>query len=268
VIAVYDLKLSPPTFDFIGFLVSAEMRRLKTGEKGLSVLFAPGPESGFRRDTLPPKEPAKRRSMLENIVKPMCRLLPSCVEVSEVDAGVIGKADFPLGWSAHSRAAHYGTEKFTPAYQEGCFPLRVDGVLSNRKLVTITLRQAEYWPERNSNVPAWESLATKLRDSGYTMRVIRGSDLPNALERAKVYASARLNLFVNNGPAWMATFMPQAPCLIFKMCTSEPCTEPEFFAGCGFPVGSQTGRAGHRIVWANDDLETITRETFAALQET
>lgn len=265
--AVYDLSVSPPTFDVVAFLVAAEMERVKRGEKTIEILIATGPADGFRRDNLPPRDPAERRRMLENIVKPMCWLLPSCSMVQEMSAQEIGAADFPVGWTPTNRIAAYGTHLMVKAYQAECFPLRVKAE-KDQALVTITLREAAYWPSRNSNAPAWKALSAKLADEGYKVAVIHGGDLPNAYERAKLYASASLNLFVNNGPAWMATFIPQASCLVFKMCSPNAvCADPRFFAAVGFPVGSQVGRYAHRIVWEDDTGEVLLRETFSHMEE-
>lgn len=265
--AVYDLAVSPPTFDFVGFLVSAERARLESGKERLRIIIVSGPDNGFRRDHLPPRDPAERRRMLENIVIPMCSLLPSVNAVEQLQAEHVGAVDFPKGWSAQSRIQHYGTNKMAQAWKAGFFPFRVPDVEVKQNLVTITLREAPYWPTRNSNVQAWHELATLLRDHGYEVRIIGGDDLQNSYERAQVYAGAKLNLFVSNGPVAMASFMPQASCLVFKMCSpGAPCVDPGFFSGAGFPVGSQIGRKGYRIVWKDDDLETISSETLSTLE--
>lgn len=266
-IAVYDLKVSPPTFDFTGFLISAERARILRGARGMQIVIVPGPNHGFRQDHLPPHDPAERRRMLDNIVKPMCKLLPSVISVEEKTAEEVGIADFPFGWAAHRRYPHYGTDKMAQAWKADCFPLTAGPVKKNEDLVTITLRDT-YHPTRNSNRPAWAKLAAQLWSVGKRVRVIGQDDLPNAYARAGVYASAGLNLFVNNGPAWMAAAMRDVPCIIFKMCAKgAPCVSPSFFEGIGFPVGSQIGRKGHRIVWKDDEEETLIEETMNTLQE-
>jgi hypothetical protein len=266
--AVYDLAVSPPTFDFVSFLVSAERERLRQGKAHIRVLIAAGPDHGFRRDELPPRDPAERRRMLDNIVLPMCGLLPSVVAVEEWEAHEIKACDFPAEWTPRTRMNNcYSTDLMVQAWKKRCFPLTA-GVTEHTDEITITLRESEYWPSRNSNVPAWMELAGELRARGENVRVIHHNDFPHVRDRAQVYERAKLNLFVNNGPAAFAYFMPRARCLVFKMVTEGvPCAGAKFFAGIGFPVGSQIGREGCRIVWEDDDAETIARETIRELEE-
>jgi hypothetical protein len=90
------------------------------------------------------------------------------------------------------------------------------------------------------------------------------TDLPR---RARLYASARLNLAVNNGPTALMWAMPQARLLQFKMVVDgAPCCSPSFFASQGLPVGSQPGRPGHRIVWADDDAVRIVAEVMREIE--
>src|SRR5438552_1800804 len=117
--AVYDLAVSPPTYDFVGFLLAAEEARMARGLEAIDFLIAPGPEHGFRRDHLPPRDPAVRRVMLDGIVVPMVALLPSARGVRMLPDADHESLDtlrrqaperlFPAGWSPRSRLAHYGT---------------------------------------------------------------------------------------------------------------------------------------------------------------
>lgn len=264
--AVYDLASSPPTFDFAGFLVSAERERLRLGKKHVRILIAAGPDNGFRKDRLPPRDPAERRRMLNNIVIPMCSLLPSCVSVEEWEADCIRDADFPVGWNQRSRKSHYGTDKFVQAWKDNCFPLTA-GVTEKKDFITITLREADYWPTRNSNVDVWMKLAQSLINAGEAVTIIRDADLPNSSDRAGVYERAKLNLFIGSGTMAMTTLIREARCLVFKMCSpSAPCVDPQFFAAVGMPVGSQIGRDNHRIVWKDDDYETLVEETVKEIR--
>jgi hypothetical protein len=275
-IAVYDLSLAPPTYDFTGFLVTAERARIDTGESGLTIAIVPGPNHGFRQDNLPPFDPKSRRRMLDNIVKPMCKLLPSCEKVIEIDRGKInrylGGAVFPPDYYPDIPTTHYGTFALVDAVRAGIMPLMVEKAKPKPGLVTITLRQSHYWPARNSNLPEWVKAAGFLKalgkrsvfipDVDWDGKGLDGQEVDlaaatNLLKRARLYAESELNLFVNNGPAAMAWVMPQAKSIVFKMEAEAPCCNPAFFASHNIPVGSQLGRAGHRIVWADDTSDTI-----------
>lgn len=284
-LAVYDLAVSPPTYDFIGFLVSAERQRIRSGRKTLTIAIVSGPNAGFRQDDLPPHDPVIRRKMLDNIVKPMCRLLPSCAEVLELGRDEIKELMkthspvFPTGYEAEKPKPHYGTIHMLKSVRAGVMPLAIPGVAPVKDLVTVTLRQSHYWPTRNSNVAEWVKVARVLQERGKRVVFIPdtdgyGSELDgfeldklastDLMQRARLCAGAELNLSVNNGPAGMFWLMPQVSMMVFKMeAPDAPCVNAAFFASQGLPVGSQIGRAGHKIVWADDDAETILREIDA-----
>lgn len=293
-LAVYDLKVSPPTFDFVGFLVSAERERIKRGDDHISIVIAAGPEGGFRKDNLPPRDPALRRKMLETIVIPMCGLLPSVASVNEVACDIsekdISKADFPIGWTPHSRIPHYGTHHIISAIKAGCYPLTAGERLRDDFLITITLRQAPHWPTRNSNFENWHKAAVEFQRMGYDIVIIPDEgtiNVPGHLQsqygpkagffydveamydlkrRASLYERARLNLFVNGGPHAMCLLMRDTKSICFKMTApGAPCVDPNFWKGAGLPVGTQTGKPGSRIVWADDETQTIVNEVLIEL---
>lgn len=277
-LAIYDLAVSPPTYDFVGFLVSAERARLEKKEKDIKVLIVWGSDNGFRKDDLPPRNPEDRRKMLENIVLPMCQLLPSVISVQTVEREnvILEGVVFPETYTIFNPVSHYGLQFIAQNGLDGLYPLRVDEPAKDHNLVTITLREADYWPSRNSSLGDWVEVARALkaqgkrvvfvRDTSKADEIIEGfessskasSDL---IARIKLYASASLNLMTNNGPAWVAAFCPQVNLMMFKIfAENAPCVDEGFYARCGFPKGSQFKRAGMRIVYADDKSETILKE--------
>ena len=48
----YDLSVSPCSYDFFAFLISAELHRVRNGFDSLKLIFVPGPEKGYRLDNL------------------------------------------------------------------------------------------------------------------------------------------------------------------------------------------------------------------------
>lgn len=274
--AIYDLSASPPTYDFVAFLVAAELARIECREEALRVAIVPGPHLGFRRDNALPQDAEARRGMLDRVVIPMCGLLPSCSEVAVQDRASI-RADGPVFPAGADRVAcrHYGMPVIVENAQANCFPLRPRRVADlPPRTVTITLREAPYYPARNSSRDAWFAAADALRGLGWNPIFIPDTDSPplpmgravdpsaaiDLHRRAAVYAGAALNLFVNNGPAWLASFMEGVPVVILKM-IAPGCraTEVEHFVASGFPPGSQLGRPGHWIAWEDDTAEAILR---------
>lgn len=274
--AFYDLAASPPTYDFVGFLVSAERYRLALGADRMRVILVPGPAHGFRADSLPPQDPTARLRMRQKIVEPMCALLPSCEGVWNVQRANLDLDGpvFPIGYDGRPMR-HYGMDHIVAAARAGCYPLRAPKPLSTLppRTVTITLREASYWPTRNSCRPAWIEAAESLKARGWNPVFVPdtdGPDLPMGLPqypnasvdlifRANLYAAAALNLFVNNGPAWVASLMDGCPVVVLKMVSASPATSEIHFRDCDLPPGSQLGRPGHWIAWEDDTTEAILR---------
>jgi hypothetical protein len=88
-------------------------------------------------------------------------------------------------------------------------------------LVTLTLRECEHWPERNSKVEEWQKAAVAIRSMGYRARIVRDARFDGTLDlesRANLYRSAACNMFVSNGPAWFAMAL-DAPAVIMRPAT-------------------------------------------------
>ena len=87
--------------------------------------------------------------------------------------------------------------------------------------VVITLREAGYWPHRNSNLPEWLRFAEHLKEEGEKVIFVRDTakaakplaeflTWPKAAlnldVRMALYERARFCFFVANGPAGLAMF--------------------------------------------------------------
>lgn len=268
VTACYDLQYSPPTYDFVSFLTSAEQYRLRMGVDRMKVVVLPGPKNGFRDDELPPWSAEARQQMLDNIVLPMPRLLPSCGE----PATLVENRDNYRGLFGYGIPV-YGLTHMVEAADADCYPLR--SLPQDRdNYVTITLRECQYWPARNSNLHEWRKTAEALRELGYSVVVIRdtnNADEPffdfeidpeasgDLIRRAALYAGADMNLTVSNGPAYLALFMG-APVLIVKLTTpTTPCSTPDFWLRSGFEPGSLWPNAKPRqaLEWIDDTSEGV-----------
>lgn len=280
--AVYDLAVSPPTFEVLSFLAQAELARRAGGHEAMAVVFQPGPAGGFRADALPPDVPA-REGMLWRICVAAARMVPSVREVRVLrDRAELRGPVFPAGWAATRPVAHYG-----PAYQvNGPDVFRASESARRavtlrlpRRFATITLRQASYWPSRNSNLPAWREAARWLDQRSIAPVWIPDAEgaAPagvNAFEaaaydldlRLAAYEAAVVNLGVTNGPMALLHFT-RLPHLIFKPVDPEcPATGEAHLRALGLRPGGQWVAHG-RLVWAPDDAPAIVgalAEFFAA----
>jgi hypothetical protein len=268
--ACYDLARSPPTYDFAAFLCQVEIERLARGARDVEIVFAPGPVGGFRQDALWPRSIEERWRLFWRIALPMARLLPSCRSVRLLpnrdgltDVFGFGHVLHGLRFQASANAA--GVRPLRPYLKRT--PIS--------RLVTITLREAEHWPERNSNVAAWLEAAIEIKRRGYDVVVIRdtlhGSDGLPAVAcdprapfdlhyRAELYASATVNLGVSNGPLWMALAMDLPVVMLRPVCErSGGMASAQQFASCGIRRGGQMPGAPdwQRLVWTDDSSGEI-----------
>lgn len=275
--AIYDLAVSPPTYDFISFLVAAERRRIEDGHEVIEVVIVEGPADGFRRDSLPPFGADARLAMRTNIVEAACRLLPSCSSmrvVSRKEAAGIRGDIFPENWTAGNPASRYGLRVAMQTAAAGVFPLRWGASYAvPRRTISMTFREASYWPTRNTDRVQWLAAAERLAANGWSIIIVPDtesspfSDGPWAVDhaaatdlwrRCALYTAADLNLFVGGGPAWMAVFMADVQACITRMgAEGAPCVSDQYFAGCGLPRGAQVGRPGHRIAWSGETADEI-----------
>jgi hypothetical protein len=292
--AFYDLHCSPASYDVVAFLLVAENWRLGRGAERIRIEILPGPWAGFRRDGHWPQDVEMRKQMRDRVVVPMCRMLPT--------ADVVVRHDRPANHreadncnSLGFKSPRYGLRNQVEMLRHGIRPLRAPDIGNGRaqaflgkKMVTITLREAEHWPGRNSNVPAWLDAAADLERRGYDVVVIRDTHrvfeaLPgwpaHSLEaalhldwRALLYSAAVCNLGVSNGPMWFALAL-DAPVLMLRPTTDRAnhTATDAYFRGCGIEPGGQIpGSPAHqRLAWAEDTTENILAafDEFMAAQQ-
>jgi hypothetical protein len=199
--AFYDLKVSPITFDFLWFLVGADLHRRRSGLKSVHLVIVPGPYDGLRREREDYEQvidAMARQARIYNILAQSARLLPSCagltVAASRAEASALRSAIacnvFPTNYEpllpVHPGpgecldAARCGDKKIG-ALRAPAAELRganrwaeVHG--GDRRLVTISLRNYSYMSARNSNIPAWAEFARSLDSSRYVPVFIPDTD--------------------------------------------------------------------------------------------
>jgi hypothetical protein len=267
--ACYDLQRCPPTYDAVAFLALLDLLRVQLKEDDVHIHVLPGPAGGFRRDNLWPRDLAERVHVRDNVLVPLCHLLPSVREVT-----VETTRDFE-GWG--KTEYHVGLRNILAALRHGSRPLRAAAHprQEDERVVTFTLREAAHHPLRNSRTDEWLEAAKVLRErNGLRVIVVRDTAVgfapvpgvevfaaPEELHRrAGLYASAHLNVGVSNGPMWMSVFM-NASTLMLRPTTNEAggCYDDAFYATCGIRRGEQLpGDAPHqRLVWGEDYCDNI-----------
>jgi hypothetical protein len=222
--AFYDLAVAPISFDFLWFLVGAELERQRRGSASLHVVIVPGPHAGVRKEQADLEQildPAARKARVNTMLVPACTFLPSVTGITLVGSRseaeqlvILGRGNvFPPHYEPAYPSYPGPHEPLRAAREEGArvgvlrattADLRtVDDWLAARgcgsRVVTITLRGYDYVPARNSNIDAWVGLARRLDPARFfvvfvpdTAQCFKG--LPAALRDFPVFIEAAMVL--------------------------------------------------------------------------
>jgi hypothetical protein len=253
----YDLSKKPASWDFLQWLINA---RIQAGGK-FGVHFAGELNGGGMARPMD-----QRRAIFKNVMRPALSLIGA----TEVDEGIEGKFTYLVNLAVSAHKAHMQIPKWTiptEVLQE------VQHDLRGRRPLVITLREASYYPERNSYVPAWFDFA---RSCGEDVIFVRDTSAANEpfpwetsykaskelLYRAALMSLAKCNLLVANGPVTLAWYL-DAPWLCFGTIREDmphyAPGQPSWWAKLGCPVGSQFpwSTPKQRFTWNRDTLENI-----------
>lgn len=306
-VAVYDLAVEPVSYDLVWFLAEADLERRRLGLSGGHLVVAPGWGGGLR-DEAPVYDSVldldRRQYRLQQLLLPLVGLFPAwtgvTVAATRHDAARLTGSALHL-WPAayqplnprpqHDRspahilaAARAGEEvrglAAPPAVIERV-AARLDELARGRRVISLTLRDYGFRPERNSDRAAWLAFAQGLDSDRYCPVWVPDTDtvlgpqpdLPHgavmveaAMDvhvRAALYQCSFLNLGINNGPMSLCYFMPDSRYLAFKMVNEAAAeTSRAFLERRGVVLGRDFPFAGphQHLVWEPDTLAVIRRE--------
>ena len=256
----YDLSRAPIGWDFASWIIDQEMTRVRQGAPApLKVAFVG--DIGRRR--WGPNE----TQILEKVMRPLIPL--------------IGAVENPIAMQAEVRKEFYMLRYVTEAARKGeeVPQFKAPDAGTVHDYVTITLREADYWPHRNSNLAAWSKLANELRRRGENVVFVRDTAKANEMfedfltsaeaalnvtARAKLYAQAKANLFVANGP-WSLALFGKRPWLMFNQVSPDDpfdANKPSLWKDFhGIAEGEQFpwSASDQRIIWEADDEHMLLR---------
>jgi len=250
----YHCGLAPKGFDFLTWLMVNEIIRVEKGIQGpLKVGLFEGPTKDVWADP---------------VYRPMIKM--------------IGAVEDPKALQRQGMDI-YLTKQLVDMYQLNpqLPPLKAVGDWNlPRGVVTITLRESEHWPHRNSSLFEWIKFASWLKHN-HNERVVFVRDTvkaewpldpyetcptasTNLDARMWLYENAKLNCFVSNGPMMLSLFAKH-PMLAFVKVEDEQTTNymfntPQFWAEkMGVPVGRQFPWSDNRqkIVWQKDTFDNL-----------
>lgn len=262
----YDLARYPPTYNSLEWALCVDIDREARGFSFVKVRFPPGPVDGFR-DELAGFTTAEKQGMLDNVCRPMLRMFGYSFGGDGRDSRV-----YPYVMRPAADAFKRGIP--LPCFEPGVGADRWAAKLAGKDdYITITLREARYWLERNSDLASWQEFA-----KGYKGRVIFVRDTAKADEplpgfetcptasydlrkRTALYKRAKMNFFIANGPAMLAVCTQTIPYVNFIPPVPEyPCFQPEWLRQfVGIEHGGQWPWATERqrAVWQRDTLDNI-----------
>ena len=262
-------------FDFVPWIISAEMNRVrKNAPAPLKVAFYGKQQPGVSL-------PDIQIQMMRNVIGPLVQAIGG-----EVDKVVGGRGDFSITCNEIVAAAKAGetVPKFrAPPLAAAAMDALLDGI---PQPVTITLREAKHYTNRNSNMEAWLKFAKDLVAKGEEVIFVRDtakaeeelenfSTMPVASQnthmRIALYERAKFNLFVANGPATLNWHL-DTPFLFFSEMdpdhknTYEPCWPEWWPRRMGIEAGEQFPwfNPRQKIVWQQDTYENISAAWEAA----
>ena len=269
---MFNVAKMPCSFDFVPWLLCAEQQRIREG--------APAPLKvgwfwGRDNDVEACLNTEQRRQNFHGIMRPMLELIGAVEDQSAVTGRQPSLISLEPLIQAHKEGLELPSFKIpeevkTKAQSEFLKSL-------GRMPVTITLREAEHTPHRNSNLPEWLKLADWLEARGEKVIFIRDTakadeplegyrTCPEASKvmhmRALMYSVAKANLYVSNGPMVFA-YMGDRPWLVFNAIDDTGLyhanTSEGFKKFCGIEAGGQFpwSRPDQRLVWANDKFEIM-----------
>jgi len=263
----YNVSSGILGYDFLPWLINAEMRRVRSGiEDPLKLAF-------FRHKDAQTM-PAYHFEMLHNVAGPMVSMIGG--ETNKIFGG---EYKFSVFYKDVVEAIHNGEKipKFKPS--QTAMELVQDDLRGLKAPVTITLREATHSPWRNSDLTSWLAFAKYLEDHGEEVIFLRDtkyahdefddfSTHPAASVdlhiRTALYQQAKCNLFVSNGPMTI-NYHLDTPFITFIEVDEGHHQRyrpgwPEFWPECmGIEVGQQFPwfNEAQRIIWKKDSLENL-----------
>lgn len=202
--AFYDLQICTVTFDFLSFLLRAELRRIQVGCKSLHIVFVPGADDGFRMMHL---SGDISRWRLQNMHIAACSFLssikgitvcPTRAQATSIEDNLASNI-FPVDYTTHIFDSQKAIQASIDAFMFAGVVIRhlkgdevpvltptlraqqyvrewYEKHANGRKVIAITLRESPNDPARNSNLDAWARFAATIDENEFLPVIIRDTD--------------------------------------------------------------------------------------------
>lgn len=257
---VYNAANLTMGFDFLSWLISADMRRVKHGGEP-PLRIAIHYEQGF----LDNPNYKYDRMMHDHVMLPLIDMI-GAVKVDHIGDDFVWPPSSTLADAVSLFKQGVPLPRLEPhkkAMQE---------MQEHKGAVTITLREAHHWPHRNSNLGVWFEVADWLIGRGEKVALVRDTEkadiqfagyqtVPEASldinYRAALYMHAKCNLFVSNGPCSVDWFCSDAASVTYTPLSTDDgykCSQPSWW------LPSQGIDAGEQFPWFKGTKKSIVWE--------
>ena len=250
---IYDLEIAPITFNIIEYL--AYIDYLSKERKGFVIVFIPKLDRAYKYESDYEKivDESNQNWRVDNILYAVARLHPRCKGIyllpdrTEIKQFLRGKEVFPSLYDGLNLRYYDTREYFKTMTKPGLWtPISpskqgmryidqyVESKRIKQKIVTITIRNYEYDPARNSNAKEWAKFTDYLLEKSYYPLIIPDAenvfsdDFPKHRDylfregcwnfgiRLAMYKKAYLNIGVANGPICVLLHSTDARVLIMN----------------------------------------------------
>ena len=298
--AFYDFSISRVSFDYFGFLVLAEFERQNQGKEILHLILVPAEGDGFHPNVL--YDLKQKQWRVRNIIMPGLALVPALTQLTvcssrdqareifiNADKPVFPEdytPDMPVGkWHASWSTLYAALNRDIQVLRSPPQALQYIENWANKLnvgkgIVSITLRNASFNDQKNTDVQIWAEVAHGLKANGYLPIIIPDTEtalldrdehfknlrfMPEAsvnLElRMALYEYVFLNLFVSNGPSVLCYYNKFSKYIQFvsgDYLLDKTKTEDDF----GSPFGFSQPWSNHfqKMVWEEHTVENILSE--------
>jgi hypothetical protein len=311
----YDLSVNALNFEYLNSLCHAEVERIRQGLDYIHPVIVPRSKASIfdlSRTAVAGELESDNTWFMDNVIIPSASLVPSVKGISVFETrqeaqavyGAINVNRFPDNYSMgapaelnssvflydNSQGKHGHDLPFKASATAKKFVqqwLACQGLKPEDKLVVITLREAAYQTERNSNLRIWKSFADRAFEQGYIPIFIRdtyaafsdgslagypvfGEAAWNIYLRIAIYELAYLNMMSCTGPHTLCTYNKRTRYIIFNtLADTGYIASQEFLENGGIPIDFQyfAKEPCQRAVWGKDQSWQLIMQEFQAMVE-
>jgi hypothetical protein len=283
-VAYYDMKTAPITFDFCHYIAAASGYAQTLGKSDFDLTIV---ADAYRNVT--PREKAytmvERQWRLWNLTFEITKIVPHLRNISVMQRPMktVSATAYPPGYHpVTNNNIPYSVQTCIQLHKHGCnmrifrpsaYAVRAAEKLVPRtpgkKIITITVRKAGHDPSRDSSLDDWDKFIKILDERGYQVVVIPDQDDSlsdrttlkygwNVLEvtsmsldlRLALYHHADMNYVTNGGMIGLFIYST-APFMWFSVIVpGSPVASPEYYKNQGLDYG-------HKYPWLDDRQEMI-----------